>query len=437
MSMSPRKGIRRLTSLFALCATVYAESRGNATSWRPPPDQDAIKTYSPTSIISDLKPLTPNFPSPILRSTTSKKNGNLAMSSSAPTTIPPPLKPLTPIVLPTRSVPHPTSSRKSGRMTTSRRQGAYKTAAVPLYLYSMVEALIRDMPSSAPTKHASLTMPTKLVIGTATYEMNMEKSDSHTTKPSSSLSRASPSNPARSSANKSHVHDQENDKRLGIVLGVVIGSIAIAMMAILFWCLARRKTESGSFFMRRSSPSVSSRGSQRFGGCGVATLPIMSQTNSTKQYDDHGAALLRPSLHEQRSSDSGRSYRPFYTPLEHPSALQGSHDRRKSLQQGSASVLRDARPSMPFSPDSIRQTNKLPRRPVPQSSTYATANRQGNKGLVSPISPSDSTAMPRWPSLDEVSDFDFVGNSATAERQERSMAWQPANERVHGRHEIG
>ncbi|KAG9734592.1 hypothetical protein KCU75_g17831, partial [Aureobasidium melanogenum] len=125
-------------------------------------------------------------------------------------------------------------------------------------LLSEANSLIKsNYPSTTITDVASLTWPTTVVIGSQTYTIPSTDSTETSLSTSASPTSVAPSSVASaSSSNTSPQTHDSGDKRLGIILGVVLGSIAVAIAALLIWFLHRRRKNTGSFFKRRpSSPS--------------------------------------------------------------------------------------------------------------------------------------------------------------------------------------
>ncbi|KAI4767126.1 hypothetical protein E4T45_14421, partial [Aureobasidium sp. EXF-8846] len=156
-------------------------------------------------------------------------------------------------------------------------------------LLSQAGSLIKsNSPSTTVTNVASITWPTTVVIGSKTYTIpSTETSDSTSTTTSAAISlspaisstteNARPvlastasttlsSATAASSSQDSQTHSS-GDKKLGIILGVVLGSIALAVGVFLIWLLHRRRKNTGTFFKRRpSSPSDTEVSSWRNNG---------------------------------------------------------------------------------------------------------------------------------------------------------------------------
>lgn len=359
----------------------------------------------------------------------------------------------------TRATNGGTTNRKTTPSSTSRpasststARAAFTTAVVPIYLYSAVDSLLTHyFPSTTPHDLAAVSWPSTLVIGTATYGLH---SGQRETPVGLAHSAPSPDPSPSSSATNKQTAAQRNDKRLGIILGVVIGSVAIAVMAVLFWCLARRRRRTGSFFMRRSTLSASSTRSRRLGAFGAS--PYVSGGSSRRpnmsEMRQNEPALLRPAVLHHHSSRSTSEDNPFYTPLERRSGLLDQHelegrrveqselDHNEPAHRRSSSSVRDARPPTPFSPAMMQRTRDRSQQQQPQNPFSSAEDPEGNN-TVSPILPSKSfeqrnSPMIHYPSIDEVSEFDFAGDGRNRASVDGKIGWHPVKERIYGRHEL-
>lgn len=337
----------------------------------------------------------------------------------------------------TSNTPSSTSISSSSTMA---GRGSYTTAVVPLYLYKAVESFLDDFPSTRPNYFTAQSWPSTLVIGTATYGLQAKA----VTKASTQSSRSATATDGSQRTSDDPSHNQNKDKRLSIILGVVIGFVALGLMGVLFWFLARRKKKAGSFFMRRSSPSTSSSHSRRLAGLGTVSQavsrPAKERTMSTSQHGE--SALLRPPHLHHQSSRSTTDDMPFHTPLEEPADKknqQALDDQRaelariirgKSAYPQSSSTAKEIGRPPPFSPESLHQA---------QPPTPPNRNRESDH-IVSPISPSksferESTSIVHYPSMDEVNDFDFAGDGRKG-GVGGQKGWHPARQRIDGRHEM-
>lgn len=234
-------------------------------------------------------------------------------------------------------------------------------------LLSQADSLIKNIyPSTSVTNVAALTWPTTVVIGSQTYTITPSSgttpSTSATKNPSSAIpsttqdgrpiiTSAAPSSSATSGATR-----DPWDRRLGIILGVVLGSIAVGLLIFLVWFLHRRHKKTGTFFKRRpSSPSDNEVFSWR-------------QPTEAEKYGGSWDAppLLQPPMATQapfatRSwTRDDHDVHPAYrnTEYEGPAELSADRSERGSLRRMTTSEDRqyedrENRPPTPFSPESF------------------------------------------------------------------------------------
>ncbi|GAB7348473.1 hypothetical protein MBLNU459_g6885t1 [Dothideomycetes sp. NU459] len=255
-------------------------------------------------------------------------------------------------------------------------------------LISGAESLLSSVyPSSSITQVASLTWPTAVVIGGSTYSVGSSSTAPSSFVTSSSISssvtnsklvQTSAAAEATSTVQPNHSGTNRADKRIAIVVGVVLGCVAFAVFGFLVWFLHRRNKRTGTFFRHRpSSPSESEIHEWR------------SPTSSTSQFPEKYANMSAPpppmplmtarhwSNGETTSpmDRSGSSSNPFYTPHESHAELAADSSRRNSIR--SIHELRG---------DGPRQQSDNNRPPTPFSPAAMMAMASGP---VSPISPSD------------------------------------------------
>ncbi|CAD0089405.1 unnamed protein product [Aureobasidium mustum] len=291
-------------------------------------------------------------------------------------------------------------------------------------LLSQADSLIKsNYPSTTITDVASLTWPTTVVIGSKTYTIPSTESTetptltSTSASPSASSAIASTTENARpvltstasivpssaasasSSSSLSNTSSQKHDpwdKRLGIVLGVVLGSIALAVGAFLIWFLHRRRKNTGSFFKRRpSSPSdnevFSWRNNAEAEKYGNLDAPPLLQPSMAAR----GAYTTRSQINGNDDMHLGYGYGPD----EHsgPAELSAERSDRGSFQE---TTRRDDRPPTPFSPESFAPVAASPVSPIEQE-----PQRRRSSGFWPPRGSSEgyrnleSPYMPHQPSL--------------------------------------
>ncbi|KAI4742296.1 hypothetical protein E4T50_07257 [Aureobasidium sp. EXF-12298] len=266
-------------------------------------------------------------------------------------------------------------------------------------LLSQANSLIKSQyPSTTVTDLASLTWPTTVVIGGQTYtipatETSLSTSDSIS--PSSAIASTTenarpiltstasttiPSATSTSSSQSSHTH-MSGDKRLGIILGVVLGLIAVTIAAFLIFLLHRRRKNTGTFFKRRpSSPSDSEVSSWRNNG------------EAEKYGNSNAPPLLEPQMaaHDPYATrswtndddDMNLGYH-GYRLDEHsgPAELSAERSERGSFHRTISSENayprdRQDRPPTPFSPESFAAMAASPVSPIEQG-----PQRHGSSGF--------------------------------------------------------
>jgi FtsZ-interacting cell division protein ZipA len=258
------------------------------------------------------------------------------------------------------------------------------------------------------------------------------------------------------------------DKTLSIIIGVVVGVVALAIMGILIYCLHRRRRKTGTFFLKRWSPSPTSwrpphDDTENFGNVSYVTagppyeqqrpmyerqpkLPRVSvmQRRNTPPLDMHPAVL-----HEQ-SSRSTSDDNPFLTPQERSTAELGGREIQPAAelehqgpaQRRSSSSIQNSRPPTPFSPLMMQQMPGPSHRPQLHVNPFASAEDREAEDLVSPIVPTRSperrySPIVHYPSWDEVSEFDFSGDERERRRNyDGGDGYRPTREQRDGRHEL-
>ncbi|KAI5256725.1 hypothetical protein E4T42_01505 [Aureobasidium subglaciale] len=267
-------------------------------------------------------------------------------------------------------------------------------------LLSQADSLIKNVyPSTTVTDVASMTWPTTVVIGSQTYTIPAtESSLSTTTTTSASISDTSPSSaiasttenarpvltsaasdtlsstiPSATSTSSSHEPQMRDpwDRRLGIILGVVLGSIALALGVFLIWFLHRRRKNTGSYFKRRlSSPSenevYSWRNDAEAEKYGNPDAPPLLQAPMAA----HGVYTTRDWTNDD--DDMHLGYGGYRHEEDHsPAELSAERSNRGSLQRISTSedthpAYRQDRPPTPFSPESFEAMAASPVSPIKQ-----------------------------------------------------------------------
>ena len=378
------------------------------------------------------------------------------------------------------------------------------TTDIPLSLWSVANSLLTSYyPSTLLDGVATLTWPSTVVIDGTTYNPQ-SLSDATATATSISTHQAVASASATSTKPAGADGGKDlrgiktlGDKKLGIIIGCVIGVVVLILLGVVFWCLKRRKDDTGSFFMRRRTPSIASSdirswlpGSRpdTYGN----TTYVSAGAPNPDDFEKQPQTSVRPQMGEPRmsqhpafaaarlhgSSRSTSEDNPFYTPAErmdrqlgqdadlergaydpHPVELD---DNGQARPRSSSSMHASGdRPPTPFSPMEMMGFGAA--RPGPPSQVerrdFGQNPAQGQPtnpfsspedeedDIVSPILPSRSperrhSPMVHYPSWSEVSEFDFHGDGRQGVRNMSSSetdggdGWHPVRERTDGRYEL-
>lgn len=387
------------------------------------------------------------------------------------------------------------SAQQTGSMTpavTSPAAIAATTAAeaatttdVPLSLWSIANGLLSSYyPSTSLDGVATLTWPDTVVIGGTTF--NMQSTSIAATGLSTQQAGVSSAETSvlpkatDSPANQSPKKNFWDDKKLGIILGCVIGIVTLILLGVVFWCLKRRKDDTGSFFMRRRTPSIASTRSEirswlpgsRPDTYGNTTY-VSAGGNNLDSWEKQPAVGSRPEMGEPRmshhpafaaarvngSSRSTSEDNPFYTPAERfdvqlghdPDLERGAYDphpvelddngHARPRSSGSLHATGD-RPPTPFSPMEMmgfgaskaapssqverRDFGQNPAQGQQHTNPFASPEDGEEDDLVSPILPSRSperrhSPTVHYPSWSEVSEFDFHGDGRQSVRNVSSV----------------
>lgn len=263
-------------------------------------------------------------------------------------------------------------------------------------LWSGAESLLSSVyPSSSVTQVASLTWPSSVVIGGTTYAVT-SASGSSTFATSASSTSATNDKPVETSAaagnttstQSNNSGSDKDDKRIGIIVGVVLGCVALGLLGFMLWWVHRRNKRTGTFFRHRPRSATDSE-----------IQNWRSPESSTSQFPEKYANISAPpppmplmearhwSTGETISSDHSRSSaNPFYTPHESHAELAADSSRRNSLHSihelrgdGPRHSSNENRPSTPFSPAAMMAMAGSPVSPISPSDEYQ------NHGLYRPM----------------------------------------------------
>ncbi|KAK5137345.1 hypothetical protein LTR08_008922 [Meristemomyces frigidus] len=365
-----------------------------------------------------------------------------------------------------------TSSPDSGAATAT-------SSDIPLSLWAIADSLLTSYyPSTTLTQVASLTWPTAVVIGGATYSAHSGTQGGVISSPATSILAE-----ATSTGTSSPHHATSSDKKLGIIIGVVVGAIAVAVLGVVFCCLWRRKRRSGAYFQRRGTPSISDsevdawRSPEQTHRSTAAFNPSHGSTEKFNQGPVMQERLapppmaMHPAYVRQYSSQSSAEDNPFFTPQERsehsyemeaepvrPAELgtgqQGHHTERGmgeavSNRRSSSSVRRHSRPTTPFSPVGMRGLASAAPPQHLHGNPFTSLEDDEADDVISPIIPVRSperrhSPMVHYPSWNEISEFDFVGDQharasmgGQLRAEDGGDGYRPARrESVLGRHEL-
>lgn len=242
-------------------------------------------------------------------------------------------------------------------------------------LLSQAGSLLQSQsPSTTVTNEASQTytitsMETSLSSSSSTSPSSAIASTTENARPILTSTASTTLSSATSAASKQPSQPNNlGDKRLGIILGVVLGSIAVAIGAFLIWFLHRRRKNTGTFFKRRpSSPSDTEVSSWRTNGeaekYGRTDAPPLLEP----QMAAHGGYPTRTWTNEDDDMHLGYH---GYRLDEHngPAELSAERSERGSFQRTEDGYVRDRqdRPPTPFSPESFNTAPACPVSPIEQ-----------------------------------------------------------------------
>ena len=265
-------------------------------------------------------------------------------------------------------------------------------------------------------------------------------------------------------AAKTNSKNQMGDKTLSIVIGVVVGCVALAIMGLIFFCLHRRRKRTGSFFLRRWTPSPTGwrpphDDTEHFGNVSYVTggvpyeqQPKLPQVTEMQRRGNTPPVNMHPAVLAS-SSRSTSDDNPFFTPQERSTAqlheIDGQAIRHVELDHGdpsqrrSSSSVGNSRPPTPFSPLMMQQMPGPSQRPQIHVNPFASSEDREAEDVVSPIVPTRSperrySPVVHYPSWDEVSEFNFSDDerAARAQAADGGDGYRRVMERRDGRHEL-
>jgi hypothetical protein len=229
--------------------------------------------------------------------------------------------------------------------------------------------------SSASTSSES-TFTTSTSASTFPSLSSLLASSTQESRPVLSSAAILPTLPSSTSSSTSSQTRDPWDRRLGIILGVVLGSIALGLCFFLVWFLHRRRKETGTFFQRRpSTPSdkevYSWRGPTEAEKYGAADAPPLLQ----RPMASHGGYENRTWTSDDDDMNLGyRGYRADeYNGV---AELSADHSDRGSLRRMATSEYRHEGPPTRFSPESFSAMAAGPVSPI-----ELTPQRHGSNGF--------------------------------------------------------
>lgn len=354
-----------------------------------------------------------------------------------------------------------TTNAPSSSITASPKS----TMGIPESLWSVATSLLTHyFPSTTITNVQSLTWPGTMVIGGSTYTIHTSQTatPAKTTGTHKTQATTSPAASDFGSAASTQAHDQLGDKTLSIIIGVVVGVVALAVMGIIFCLLHRRRRRTGSFFLRRQTPSPAHwtsphEDTEQFGNSSYVTTggtpyerqPKLPRVSEMQHRGPTPPLSMHPAVLHEQSSRSTSDDNPFLTPQErstaHLNELEGRQiqhaelDHQEPAQRRSSTSIGDSRPPTPFSPLMMQQMPGPSQKPKIHLNPFASAQDREAEDVVSPILPTRSperrySPIVHYPSWDEVSEFNFSGDER--DRVDGGDGYRPANERKYGRYEL-
>jgi len=349
------------------------------------------------------------------------------------------------------------TSAPSGTTASASTITGSTSSDIPLSLWSLADSLLSEYyPSTSLTDIQTLTFPATVVIGSSTISVHPAGSATST-----SVLAEQTSAPGQSSSSKG----LSSDEKLGIVVGVVIGTITLAVLGIVLFCLWRRPKRTGSLFLRRPSPSVAE---SDIGDWRTPQPLVNGPARGSRDWVDSYNRLpeqpappmaMHPAYVRQHSSRSTSEENPFFTPQERSEAQLGHYDtdaagafhkeidNSDSSYRSSGSAQRTSRPLTPFAPTMM--TGAGLHQPQRDHNPFSSPDDDEADDIVSPIIPTRSperrhSPMVHYPSWNEVSEFDFSGEGRGRSAMGHSGSdesgddgWRGSRrESVIGRHEL-
>ena len=182
-------------------------------------------------------------------------------------------------------------------------------------------------------------------------------------------------------------------------------------------------------------------------------LPVVHHPEYPSNSAAVAAAAGSPSAARHKGSWSTASSQAYVTPQTSYELVSNKrqhnelHNTRNSDQEHMAmsAADSDARPSTPFSPDTLWQRTRgapLQQQPQQSQNPFSSPEDRESDDIVSPIVPQKSWEQRRsgpmlhYPSMSEVSEFDFGDSNHRRSAADSGDNWNSSRERRDGRHEL-
>lgn len=311
-----------------------------------------------------------------------------------------------------------------------------------------------DSPSNSHSAVPANTAPPKI-------SASSNPSSSKTTSNDNPLATTTPGSTPTSSSPTSSKADENSqrrkpDNKRPVILGVVLGLTAFTafvMMALIFWCLWRRRRGTGRFFRHGNASSLSN---EPLRPDGEAESITASSTYSAEQWGpgwEEQTANTLDAMQSALNSNTRNHSGPIAS--DHVAAPPPSEQRSNSRLLSTELEAREYRNDntlqharelpTPFSPTTSMQSprpNTLQPNFKQSASISITVSADESTGPVSPPTAKKTRKQSRslivhYPSGSEVDGFDFCGsgeNPLVGKRKRES--WHPSRERRDGRYEL-
>jgi len=307
------------------------------------------------------------------------------------------------------------STITSSPSTTSAASAASATDLAES-LWAEAESLLSSVYSTSinPSQIATLTWPSVVVIGGSTYTIpatttvtgsSVTPTSSSTSQSASSAAPAATSSVSSAASTNSSSGTDKSDKRLAIILGVVISLVAVFVLALAVWCVYRRRKQTGTFLKHQPLPDDGEIESWR----GINSRSnVWSEKDNYRPLNDAAAtpaavplpmteprymhpAYLgnQPSPHANSSSSDDSRNNPFYTPNESPAELAAVNAQRSMEhvplhsediplvnRQEDMSPTRANRPPTPLLHEAMQSSWVKAHAPTQQDDTISPVNPQ-------------------------------------------------------------